>query len=210
MKAFWMGTDSLMLVDVSRRHWKKKLVWKLFRPIIRFLDKFYLDAHYCVSENVADNLRNFGVTKPIKIVRDQELYPHVYPKKEHDGFNIVYYLPKKHTEPKFRDWLYGLDVVSKISSYLGNKYCVEWCLNDIGDSMGYSSINPDIRFIVVDGDADMEEIWSIADFCLRVNRHDGHARMIMECENNSIPYYWSKINPDKYEAIKMIKKHMAK
>ena len=180
MKLFWTGTDSLMLIDYSMRKLSKKPYWFVFRIIIKILD-FWIEAHYCDSENIADNVRRFGTKKPIKIFHDKLNYNNKYPKVKHTGFNVIYYCPKGG-DRKFREWLYGLDLIKEIKLKM-----------------------PLINFIELDGTHDMSTIYPIADFLLRPNRHDGASRMRQECEIQNIPYYWTNKNPDINEAIKTIK-----
>ena len=169
MKLFWMGTDSLMLKDYSMRAFLKKVYWWIFRRFIRVAD-YFIDAHYCVSEKVADNVREFGTRKPIKIVQDQ-CDVRTYKKKAHEGFNVLYYFPSGG-DIKFNKWLYGYDIFLQVKELF-----------------------PEINFIVVDGTYNMKMVYPFVDFYLRCNRHDGHSRIIMECDINNIPYYWSIDNP---------------
>lgn len=165
MKLFWTGTDSLMLVDYSMRKWKKKPYWFVFRWLIRILD-FFIECHYCDSVNVADNVRKFGTRKQVKVFHDKVNYSNKFTKIPHKWFNVIYYNPKSRTDKQFTRWLYGIDIIEKVKEKL-----------------------PNINFVELDGTKDMSEVYPIADFCLRPNRHDGASRMIQECRINEIPYY---------------------
>lgn len=165
MKLFWTGTDSLMLVNYSMRKWNKKPYWFVFRILIKALD-FFIEGHYCVSENVADNVRKFGTRKQVKVFRNKLKYPMKFGKIPHDGFNVIYYNPKNRPDKKFTIWLYGIDIIEQVKKLL-----------------------PNINWIELDGTKDMSKVYPIADFCLRPNRHDGASRMIQECKINEIPCY---------------------
>ena len=180
MKLLWTGTDSLMLLDVSRQPLKKKIYWIIFRVLARIIDVF-ADEHYCDSENVADNVRKFGMKKKISVVPDKLNHTDKYPKIDHDGFNVIYYLPNCNKDKKFKEWLYGYDVFKKISSTM-----------------------PYVNFVILDGTNNMEEIYPLTDFYLRPNRHDGASRMVQECKIQQIPYYHSVTDPNFEEAIKSI------
>ncbi len=180
MKLFWTGTDSLMLVDYSMRKWRKKPYWFVFRILIKLMDIF-IECHYCVSLNVADNLRKFGTKKQIKILHDKIKYNKKFDKKRHKGFNIIYYYPI-NMDKTFIRWLYGIDIIE----YLKNRF-------------------PDINFIRLDGNKDMSKVYPITDFMVRPNRHDGHPRIVDECEIQDIPYYWSYEEPNMNALIKIIK-----
>jgi len=62
MVLYWTGTDSLMLVDVSKRKLRKKIIWIIFRFVIKFLDKFYIERHYVDHIRLSKNLEKFGVS----------------------------------------------------------------------------------------------------------------------------------------------------
>lgn len=144
----------------------------------------FVDEHYCVSENIVNNVNKFGVKKPISIFGMKINHPTKYKKKKHDGFNIIYYNPANKKEKSFNRWLYGIDIIEEVKKEI-----------------------PDINWIELDGSYDMEKIYTIADFCLRPNRHDGESRIIQECEINDIPYYRTYTgNADVDEIIRLIKK----
>lgn len=189
MKLYWTGTDSLMLIDLSRRSFRKKLVWLLFRIIVKVLDKFYVESHYVDHSLLKDRLKKFKVSKPIVVLSDQIQHKNKYTKKAHSKFNLLYYMPHKTSDTSFWKWVYGYDVYLKIKDNL-------------------SGMN--INWIEVDGSKDMNKIYPIVDFYLRPNRSDGASRMRQECEIQGIPYYWSQTNPNHQEAIKKIKKEYEK
>lgn len=179
MKLLWTGTDSLMLVDYSMRSFRKKVYWWIFRRLIRIMD-FFIQEHYCDSKNVADHVRTFGTRKLIKVVPDKIEHVIKYNKKEHEGINVLYYLPHGN-DRKFIKWLYGYDIFLNVKKAF-----------------------PNINFIVVDGTYMMEKIYPIVDFYIRPNRHDGACRTIQECNIQKIPYYWSQTKPDYFEICKML------
>jgi len=174
MKLLWTGTDSLMLVDYSRRRLRKKVYWQLFRWFIRPCEIF-IQEHYCDADNVASHLKEFGFKKPVYVVPDR-FDPRKYKKLHHVGVNVLYYFPRGG-DRVFREWLYGYDLFLLLK--------IEY---------------PHLNFIEVDGTYEMNKIYPIVDFYLRCNRHDGASRMRQECEINEIPYYWSQTDPD-YDAI---------
>lgn len=186
MKLFWTGTDSLMLVDYSMRKPSKRIYWWLFRRIIRLIEPF-IQCHYCVSENVSDHLKKFGINKSIEIHHDFHQIFKTIKKIPHDEFIVLYYLPTG-LDTDFIHWLYGADIVLQIENYFKDK----------------------IRLLLISGSQDMYELYPMIDFYLRPNRHDGHPRMIDECEQWGIPYYWSQTDPDIWDAIKAIEKAMNK
>ena len=179
MKALWTGTDSLMLLNVSKRKLRKRVYWLLFRFYAKFLD-YFVQEHYADHEKIADNLRKFGFKKPISVFPDKLLMPGIYQKKAHEPFYVLYYHPETDDD-NFTRWLYGIDLIERAEAEL--TFC---------------------QFIKVDGSMDMKHIYPIVDFYLRPNRHDGAGRMVQECENNHIPYYHSRENPDYNQAAEKI------
>ena len=183
MKAIWQGTDSLLLIRMPKQLMllDKYYVLKL-RLFARIVDKF-VTQHYCCGELTRKNLKEFGMKKPLIDYRtpiDQSLKVSKIP---HDTFNILYYFPKR---TKFREWLYGWDIFSKVRSHF--------------------ETNDGIRFIIVSGKDDMKNVYPYIDLMIRPNRHDGFPRMVGECELNDIPYYWSNENPKILEIVNLINK----
>ncbi len=88
---------------------------------------------------------------------------------------------------RFKDWVYGYDIY-----------------------MSLKELMPELNYIETTGMQDMTKIYPIVDFYVRPNRHDGAPRMIMECETNDIPYYWSKENPDLNQIYDTLQKAQAK
>jgi len=182
MKALWTGTDSLMLVDVSKRKLKKKTYWLIFRFYVRLLD-YFVQEHYADSDNIADNLREFDFKKPISIFKDKMLNLEIYKKVEHEEFNVLYYFPVTGSNDiEFIRWLYGIDIIEEAERRL-----------------------TDCNFIKIDGTVNMRYIYPVTDFYLRPNRHDGSSRLVQECQLNEIPYYHSFKEPDIYQIIEKIK-----
>ena len=161
-----------MLVDYSMRKWYKKPYWWVFRRLTWLLDRFFVQEHYADAWNVAENVRQFGVKQAVKVVPDAIKHSTPYPKRPHFGFNVIYYNPtnRRGGDRDFTRWLYGIDIIEKVKNRL-----------DVDD----------IRFIELDGTADMSQIYPIADFMIRPNRHDGASRIRQECDVQGIPYYWT-------------------
>lgn len=170
MKMFWTGTDSLMLVDVSKRSFRKKIVWIIFRWIVKFLDRFYVEEHYVDAEWLSTNLAAFGVTKPVRVMKDKIKYSEKLPRKvTNDRFVVMYYLPGGALASKFKKWLYGFDIYLQIKHQLTEH------------------TNTPITYIMVTGKTDMNSLLPYVDAYIRPNRHDGSSRLVQECELQGIP-----------------------
>jgi len=180
MKILWTRTDSLMLIDYSMRKVIKRPYWFVFRILIRIIEPF-IQCHYCISQNIAENIHKFGVTKPIEIIETRMKHYKKYEKIKHNTFNVIYYNPINSKDVDFTRWLYGLDLIEEV-------------INDMKT----------INFIELDGTKDLSNIYPITDFMIRPNRHDGPSRIRLECEIQNIPYYWTQKNPNKNDMIKAI------
>jgi hypothetical protein len=170
-----------MLVDYSMRKLRKRPYWFIFRILIRIIEPF-IECHYYNSENVKANLVRFGVKKPLVFMLTDLKYNDKFPKIKHDTFNVIYYHPLKNTDKEFTRWLYGIDLIEDAKIEL-----------------------PDIKFILLNGNADMKDIYPYTDMMIRPNRHDGNSRLKRECDIQDIPYYWTDRDPNVFDLIKAIK-----
>jgi len=176
MRLLWTGTDALMMIDISKRKLRKKPFWLVMRLVIKFLDWVHVEGHLTNAPWIKEELQQFGLKKPIDIMLTPLKHVIAYPKKQHKGINVLYYKPPRD-DVKWRDWLYGIDLIDRLK-----KEC-------------------DVNFIEVDRSQDMAEIFPIIDLYIRPNRHDGYSRLIRECDVQNIPYYWTHKDPD-YDQLK--------
>ena len=189
MKLLWTGSDVLFATRPigGKKFPTKKSKWIYFIGCMIFakIADLFVEYHYVVSNHLIEELKPLKFKKNIKILIDPpKSFPNIK-KKPHDGFNVLYYRCLGTNMP-FKNWVYGYDIISK----------VKW----------HFKTNPDIHFIEVNGNSDMNEIYAITNVYCRCCRHDGAPRMIMECEQLGIPYYWSKENPDFLDIINFIEK----
>ena len=172
MKILWTGSDVMYMLrypPFTSIGFKLKIF--VMRIMVKLMSPF-IQEHYAVSENLKDELYLFGI-KNVKVDQTILLHRNIYDKVKHNGINVYYYLPCGKNNTKFIEWLYGYDIIQ------------------------YAMIKfPEYNWIRLDGSADMSEVFPIMDFYVRPNRHDGRARLRLECEINKIPYYWSQENPD--------------
>ena len=124
----------------------------------------------------------FGTNKWITVMPDKLKYTEKLAKEPHPVFTILYYIPEGG-DRAFKEWLYGYDIFLKVQEAL-----------------------PDLNYEIVSGDSCMRYVYPHVDFYLRPNRHDGHPRIVDECEIQDIPYYWTKKNPSAEGAIAEINK----
>jgi hypothetical protein len=168
--SWWMGTDALTLnkFPPANKIWYLKLLlyrikWKLIH------NKF--NEHWIDHERLRIDLLKFGVNpSKIKVVPDKLLYVEKFPKLEHTGFNVLFYIPRKPANlggMKFLHWLYGYDIYVALKEHF--------------------KTDRRIAFLVVDGGYDMSVVYPIVDLYIRPTRHDGAGRMLKECEINDIP-----------------------
>lgn len=177
----WTGTDVLLATKFQWRLTSKLIYCLKCLLFARIVDRF-VSKHVVVSKHLIDELKPLRFKKPIEVKPSPVKYPERYEKKDHAGFNVLYYRPKSKTQ-RFTDWLYGYDIM--------------WNL----------IIRPPLKYLSVyevDGSEDMSEVFPVIDFCARPNRHDGNPRMIRECEIQGIPYYHTTGNPSLEDLEKAI------
>ena len=180
---WWWGTDALTLVKYPPGEFK----WHVrifFRRIFYKLFWKKFDEHWVVADHLKEYLIQFGIEEEKIKIKPVPIHYQKIEKKPHEDFNILYYCPnimkyehyhEKVKNWKFKSWLYGYDIYQKVKEYFGDQ--VVWH--------------------VVDGTADLSNVYTYIDFLLRPNRHDGYPAMVRECILNNIPYYWSRYgNPE--------------
>jgi hypothetical protein len=101
-------------------------------------------------------------------------------KLEHTTFNVLVYYPEK---TKFNSWVYGLDIIDELIQR-----------------------HPEVSWLFADTKLDMEKVYAITDLYLRPSRWDGMPRMILECQELGIPYYWTEDGKPDIEKISRILK----
>jgi len=88
---------------------------------------------------------------------------------EHEGFNVAYHYPGDRGGRVFKRWLYGMDIIEQLIKQF-----------------------PKYNWIELDGTMDMMKIYPILDAYIRPTRHDGMPRIILECQQLNIPYWWDE------------------
>lgn len=176
----FVGTDAYLMHSFMPHMsfgWRIKVLLK--RMLVKFLDRFVIQEYIVDHENLADHLTLAGLKKPKRVFCDPVWHPLRMEKKNHKGFNIVYYDPSKWKKNKKAiQWRFGIDIVENLKKAI-----------------------PDANFICIDGSQDMSMIWPIADFYLRPCRVDGASRLRQEAEINNVPYYWTYRNPSERQAL---------
>lgn len=179
--------------------WTKYLYF-LGMTIFAKIADLFVECHYVVSDHLIRELQILKLKKKIKVLVDPPADIEDIERKPHRGINILYYCGKGANQ-KFKNWVYGKDLVEQF--WLRNCKEIEYCY--LKNEIEYISQIDGIRIIEVNGSADMKKIYPFVDFYIRPNRHDGAPRMIMECQKLNIPYYWSKENPNMYIMERRVK-----
>jgi hypothetical protein len=166
----WYGTDALKLsiIPPGKFTWRfriyaERIFWKLLDP--------FISQHWVVHPNMIRHLEKIGIDKnkiSVKLVSTKCTYCRCCKKIKHPEFNIAYYYPGDRGNPKFKRWVYGMDIVEELLKRL-----------------------PSLNWIYLNGTQDMCDIFPILDMYIRPSRHDGMARLIVECEMTKTPYYWN-------------------
>ena len=197
-KLIFTGSDVLFCTRfVSKRKFptkKSKLVYMFGMFLFVKICDLFVERFYAVSEHLIDELKPLGLKKPISVLIDPPQEIKNFKNKAHDGFTVLYYRGIGSNQI-FKNWIYCYDEMKKVSQTLN----ANWY-------RGYDepSLSNGINIIEVNGNNDMNKIYPITDVLVRMCNHDGAPRMIMECEQLGIPFYWSKENPNKEDIIKFI------
>ena len=186
----WTGSDVLFCTKYPIHSKKSKYIYMFCLRIFARIADYFIECHYVVSEHLRAELEPLKFKKPIKVLADPSKYNKPVKKRAHKEFNILYYRGLGSNQ-KFQDWVYGNDVMQNVYEMLDGE-------------------NKNINLIEVNGNNDMDTIYPFVDFMVRPNRHDGNPRMVMECEINNIPYYWSREKPDSNKIVRMILKELRK
>ena len=164
----------------ARFRWKLKIL--LYRIIMRILDSVFVTGYSVTSENVKNNLVQWGTKREIAI-NPLPIIEVEIKKVKHNSFNILYYMPTSYKSLKFAKWQYGYDIMLIAKRELSKK---------------------NIKWMIIDGTSEMTNIYPITDFVVRCNRWDGNSRMIREAIKYQIPYYYSQEKPNSNALIKAI------
>ena len=169
MNLMWTGSDVLFLETYppgTRFLFRVKIFFH--RIAVRMIQPF-LEVNYVVNERLKDKLEARGFRKmEVFDNKTRVLHATKYEKQQHEGFNVLYYIPVGKRNQKFIDWLYGWDRLQE-----------------------YRIKNPKHNIVMVHGDSDMSKIYPIIDFYYRPTRHDGMSRIILECKIQEIPFDWT-------------------
>lgn len=201
MKLFWVGSDTLFATRLigGRKFptkWTKYFYFLGMTVFAKIADLFVAE-HYVVSKHLIENLKPLKLKKPFRVLIDPPQDMSHIKRVPHEGFNILYYRGLGGNMP-FKNWVYGWDVYQKVVNEIGFTH------HETDDGVGCMISRSDIKFMQVNGESNLEELYPEIDFYLRPNRSDGAPRMIMECEQIGIPYYWSKKNPNVNDILKQI------
>jgi len=166
---WWLGTDALTMWYFPPG--KNKMLVILHRIKMWVISPFV--EHWATGKILLSDISTI-VSDNCKIVYWPGKYQEKLKKKEHKGFNILYYHP---TEPgsvtklypvknkiSFVAWKYGLDIIEELKRKI-----------------------PNVTWVPVDGTLDMENVYPCIDLMVRPSRHDGAPRINVECELNDIP-----------------------
>lgn len=180
----WTGSDVLCATSYPKQLRKTEYIYCLKCRIFAKIADRFVQYHVVVSGHLIKELRPLKLKKPFVIRENPVNHTEKYPKKAHEGFNVLYY---RGGGDKFRNWIYGYDLIERAMRYF-----------------------PHINFIEVTGKSDMSEIFPIVDIYIRPNRHDGEPRLTRECDIQDIPYYHTYFNPSYPGLINFIYDELAR
>ena len=188
---WWQGTDALKLAiyPPGSRLWHvriffERIFWKVFH-------RFFI--HLVNSEKLLPYLHDFGIYD----VQVQEVpwcnkWLNYVERVEHDGFNVLYYMPTDSKNQRYKDWVYGRNFwYSIVDEYL---------------------LNSGICLEVVDGSRDMAKVLPIIDLYVKYNAHKGSDknRLAKECEYLGIPVFYTDYTKSNADNLAELKKFLTR
>lgn len=177
--AWWHGTDVLKLhkdMYPNNLGWKFNLQAALHRIFWRIMWRFF-DKHFVHDECKKIGLLEFGIPDEMIEVRHTGRTDNViYKKQPHDGFNVLFYLPK--SEKPYRKWIYGAKYLEDLKK-LFNHY----------------------NFVVADGSLDMSKVYPTIDCYIKISRtkYNTLNRIAEECKANNIKVIHLKSYENEYD-----------
>ena len=157
---WWMGTDALLLNESPPGINKLRVL--AHRLKYRVVNET-VDTHWAVSERVADNLVKFGVKEGNILIVEHP--PTNQTKLDSEVFVVGYYLPEERRDQKYKDWVYGKDIIEElIDSYK----------------------NTSVTFFRYTGRESISFL-NVIDCFIRPSRSDGMPRIILKCRVEGIP-----------------------
>jgi hypothetical protein len=179
--AYYSGSDARWLVNMQPTD-LKKIPYILFTRIRQWLLKWIVSEYEVPDKYLTGFILHTHKKAKIVIKPSVLKYTIKVPKKQHSGFNIMYYYPLNEYNRKYCQWVYGKDIIDRLKKHYGNK----------------------VIWIKVDGTYDLNYVFPVIDFYVRPNRHDGDGRLGRECKIQDIPIYWSQCNPNFNDIVRHI------
>ena len=160
------GTSVLMLYEKNIPGFSKFKIMR-YRWFIKRLTNLTNLKILIDTERLRPFLIDFGFDPEIISLKEYPWERILVEKKEHIGFNILFYLPyHRHESEKHIDWMYGKEYLDKMYELL------------------------DDNIFIVYGGADMfNNVYPIIDCYVKINRspHNDRNRISKECAYNNIP-----------------------
>ena len=161
---WWLGTEALIMkiVPPGDFTWQVRIQFK--RIWWRIINRFF--EHWVHSTVLSQYLKCVGIKKTTYVFHWPEAETQTRTKLEHDGFNVLVYLPTPSPRnQRYRDWIYCRDEIEAL---------MPWC--------------PEMNFIVADGSLYMPKIWPVVDAFIQPNRfHHITSRMTASAKLMNIP-----------------------
>ena len=164
---WWMGTDVLKTFHNPYKKTSLQYYTLYANRLFNWVSKPFITEHWVVHESLKPYLEKKGITVS-KVVIDPPQKFVDFKKTEHDGINILYYHPRSKNQ-YYTDWVYCFDIIKELIKKF-----------------------PEYNFIEVSGKQDMSVMYQWIDLYIRPSRWDGTPRMILECIQLDIPYYWDE------------------
>jgi len=162
---WWLGTEALVMKIIPPGDFTWQVRIRLKRIRWKIIHRFF--EHWVHSEAYMEYLKCVGINKATLVVHWPETETQSRLKINHDGFNVLFYMPVGKRNQTYRDWIY--------------------CRNEIELLMD-SIKEKSVYFIIADGSLPMPHIWPLVDAFIKPMRvHHAVSRMVMSAELMGIP-----------------------
>ena len=175
---WWVGTDVLLLREFPIGRGKLS-VFK--HRLLYHLTKIFVFENWITAGRLKDEFISCGGKRAVVRYHIRGMLTEKVIKIKHEGINIAWYATNSSKAVR---WKYGVDLIEKLMLLF---YDVNW--------------------IRLDGTLDMKEVYPYLDGYIRPSRHDGRPRLVIECQIQGIPYYYSEDgNPDLEEMSNFVER----
>lgn len=178
---WWTGTDARTLVEFppGKKVWYVRIV---LHRVYEALMQWFVHENWVGCPQVFNELDKFGI-KTSHYFEYPPRIQHKVKKAENRrwGHNILVQTPPRSSNDKYKNWVYGVDIIEGLRSSLNGQR---------------------ITIVEANGSKDMLDVYPYIDAYINTKRYaNGVGRIMLECDINDIPYYYNTDGKPKVKEI---------